>query len=102
MVQRGQHVRFTPEACDSNSVVRHFRREHLDRDLAVQRRVACTVDLAHGSGAERSGDGVVRERLTWEHGFLAAGFGGVEEAIVAAEKRRRRGRPRWSIATNVS
>ncbi len=35
---------------------RELVRQHLDRDVAVQLRVAGAVDLAHAAGAEGGGD----------------------------------------------
>ncbi len=52
MVQRGEHLRFAAEPRQPIGIVGHRRQQHFDGDVAIQLRVARTVDLAHPSGTE--------------------------------------------------
>ena len=61
VVERGEQVRLAPEAAEPLGVVRHLRRQHLDRDVAPERRVGGAVDLAHAAGADGRRDPVVRQ-----------------------------------------
>ena len=46
MIERGEHLRFTTEAREAIGIVGNGRQQDLDRDLAIQLRVAGSVDLA--------------------------------------------------------
>ena len=57
MVQGCERLRLALEAREPVRVVREGVREHLDGDLAPERRVAGAIDLAHAAGAEGGEDG---------------------------------------------
>ena len=56
MVQRREHLRFTAEPSNALGIVRDRGQEDLDRDVAIQLRVARAVDLAHSARANRRKD----------------------------------------------
>ena len=53
MVQRGECLRFAGEASQPLGVRREQFGQDLDRDAAIELRVARAIDLAHPAGAER-------------------------------------------------
>src|SRR5438067_1108364 len=55
MIQRGERLGFPLEACQAVGVVRERFGEHLDRDVAIQLRVAGTIDLSHAAFTDRRG-----------------------------------------------
>ena len=61
VVERGEGARLTLEAGQALGVLRHRRREHLDRDVAPELRVRGAVHLAHPARADGGGDAVVAE-----------------------------------------
>jgi len=69
VIQRGDRLRFALEPVAPLRIVGEMRRQHFDRDRAVQSRVGCFVDLAHAAGAQR-GDELVRSEfgagLEWQ------------------------------------
>ncbi len=56
MVERRQHLRLAAETGETVGIVRDGREQNLDRDLAVQFRIARAIDLAHAAGAQRRDD----------------------------------------------
>jgi len=56
VVQRRKRLRFAREAGETFVVEGEKLRENLDRDVAIQLRVARAIDLAHAAGAERCHD----------------------------------------------
>ena len=54
MVERGENLRFAPEAGHSFGILRNGRRQDLDSGVAVQPRVACAVHLAHSAFTKRA------------------------------------------------
>ncbi len=56
MIQRGDGACFTLEAASALHAACIVFAENLDRDVAVQPRIAGAVHLAHASGAERGPD----------------------------------------------
>ena len=52
MIQRRERLRFARESRQAIGVVREGFGQNLDRDVAVQLRVARTIDLAHPAGAD--------------------------------------------------
>ena len=61
MIQRGQHLGFAVEARKPLRIAGEGLWQNLDRDLALQLRVARAIDLAHATGAERGQDFVRAE-----------------------------------------
>ena len=63
MIERGQHLRFPPEARQPSRRARRTRAarrgEHLERDVASERRVVGPVDLAHAAAADQADDAKV-------------------------------------------
>ena len=59
MVQRGDRPRFTLKPLARDLGAGQLPRQHLDRDLAFESRVARAIDLAHTAGAD-GGDDLVR------------------------------------------
>ena len=71
MVQSGDRARFLFEAAQPIGLRDELRRQNLDRDIATQPAVACTIDLAHTSRADR-GDHFIRTEARAgreRHGF---------------------------------
>ena len=56
VVEHAGGARFGLEALQSLGVRRERGRQHLDRDVAAEARIARAVDLAHGPGTEGAGD----------------------------------------------
>ena len=56
MIQRRQDLRFPSETGQTVGVGRERVRKDLQRDVAIERRVARAVDLAHAAHAEQFGD----------------------------------------------
>ena len=59
MVERGEHLRFAPEAREPLGVEGEVTGENFQCDVALQRAVARTIHLAHAARADRRDD-VVR------------------------------------------
>ena len=56
MVERGEELGLALEPAETIGVAREFAGQHFQRDVALQLRVARTVDLAHAAGAEQLDD----------------------------------------------
>src|SRR5207249_12057943 len=56
MVERGDGARLALEAGAELGALRQVRRQHLDRHVSAQARVAAVVDLTHSPGAEGHDD----------------------------------------------
>ncbi len=56
MVQRREHLRLATESGQTIAIVGDRRQQHLDRDVAIQLRVARAVDLAHAARAKGGED----------------------------------------------
>jgi hypothetical protein len=65
MVQRGEDLRLAAEAREALLIVRERDRQHLDRDVAVESRVARAEHLAHAARADRREDVVWSEPCAW-------------------------------------
>ena len=52
MVHRGQDVSFTLETGEPLAITGHFRRQHLQRDLALEFRISRAIHLTHASRAK--------------------------------------------------
>jgi len=61
MRERGDRARFAFKSHAPVSVFGQFRREHFDRDRAIEARVAGAIDLSHAAGADRRDDFVGTE-----------------------------------------
>jgi hypothetical protein len=51
VVEGGEHLRFPLEAREALGVTRHFGRQHLDRNVAIELGVLRAVHLAHPARA---------------------------------------------------
>ena len=56
MIQRSKHLCFAGESRQAVGVVRERVGEDLDRDVAIQLRIAGSVNLSHPPFADRRGD----------------------------------------------
>ena len=56
MREGGDRLRFALEALEGTRIRGHLFGKDLDRDLAVQLRVAGPIDLSHAAGADRGDD----------------------------------------------
>ena len=56
MVQRGERLRFALEARQPLGIGGEAVRQDLDRDVAIELRVARAIDLAHAAGANDRDD----------------------------------------------
>ncbi len=59
MLQTRQHPSFPLEACGALGIVRHIRRQYLERNVAVELGVMSEIDLTHPAFAEQAGDFVM-------------------------------------------
>ncbi len=64
MGERSDRPRFLLETAQSLGIGREFRRQHLDRDVAIQPCVARPVHVAHPARADRRDDLVRAETGT--------------------------------------
>ncbi len=53
MIERGQDLRFALEAGEPVGIEGEEIGEDLQRNVAIERRVACAIDLAHTARAKR-------------------------------------------------
>ena len=53
MIQRGEHTRFALQAREPVGVARERVRQELDRDIAIELRVARVVHLTHAARTEQ-------------------------------------------------
>ena len=65
MVQRREGLGFTCEPCEPFSVAREELRQDLDRDVAIELRVARPIYLAHAARAE-GGENLVKAEASAE------------------------------------
>ena len=72
MAERGDRLRLALEAEAELRVAGEVRRQHLDRDGAVEARVARAVDLAHAARAERETISYGPRRVPGERGMDGA------------------------------
>jgi hypothetical protein len=56
VIKRRSRSRFTLEPSQSIGIGGKRRRQYLDRDVALQARVARTIHLAHAAGADLTDD----------------------------------------------
>jgi hypothetical protein len=56
MIERRENLRLAPEACEPIRVIRKGRRQHLDRDVAIELGVVRAIHLAHTADAELAVD----------------------------------------------
>jgi hypothetical protein len=56
VIERGQRLRLTRGAGEALRIVRERPGQHLDRNIAVERRIPRAIHLAHPAGAERRDD----------------------------------------------
>src|SRR3954453_9576173 len=68
MVERREHLRFACEACEPIRVARERIRQNLQRNVAMQLRVGCSIDRAHSALAQLRGDPVMRDGGPGDHG----------------------------------
>jgi hypothetical protein len=68
MIERGEDFGLALKAGEPVGISRDRRRQHLDRDLALQIRVGGAIDLAHPACPERVEDFVGSETRAWHHG----------------------------------
>ena len=83
MIQRREDLRFALEAREAIGIVRERVRQDLDRDVAIQLRVARAIDLAHAACADRGDDFVDAEARAGGEGQVAASIraGGPADGI---------------------
>jgi hypothetical protein len=79
LVEGRDRLRLALESLQPLCIRRHLGRQHLDRHLAVERRVGRLPHLAHASFAQLGGDRVVRERSADHEVPVARGRGILEE-----------------------
>jgi hypothetical protein len=66
MIEGGEHLRFTTEACEAIGIVSNGRQQDLDRDRPIQLRVNAFVDLTHPARADPRLDLVGADPLALE------------------------------------
>ena len=67
MIQRRERLRFAREAREPIGIVREQLRQHLDRDVAIESRVAGAEDLAHAADADGAADLVHAQSCAWRN-----------------------------------
>ena len=95
MIERGEHLRFTTEAGEAIGIVGDAWQQNLDRDLAIQLRVAGSVDFAHPARADPRvdlvrADALALETLRGDGVFDLNRSGRLEEALGALVRRQER------------
>ena len=66
MIERREHLRFSPEAGEAVGIAGDGGQQDFDRDLAIERRVAGLVDLAHPARADPRRDLIRADALPLE------------------------------------
>src|SRR5262245_16054275 len=56
MVERGKHLRFPPESRKAIGIRRERVRQDLEGDVAIELRIASSIDLTHAAGADERDD----------------------------------------------
>ena len=56
MIQGGEQLCFALETGQPLRIAGEVLGQHLDRDITIERYIACSVNLAHTAGAEPFGD----------------------------------------------
>ena len=90
MIQRGQRLRFALEAREPLGIGDEQLGQDLDRDVAIELRVARAIHLAHAAGAERGEDLVGAEARAEGKGQPLAGIiraGGSADGITPVQRR---------------
>ena len=72
MIEGRQGLRFAGEPDEPFGVAREEIEQHFDRDIAIERRIARAIDLAHAARPERSQDLVGAESGTGGEGQALA------------------------------
>jgi hypothetical protein len=67
VVERCEHLRFTPKSRQPVRIGHKSRRQNLERDVAVELHVAGAIDLAHATLAQFLEDLVGAEARAWSH-----------------------------------
>ncbi len=86
MIERSQHLRFSLEAREAFGIKREGLRQDLERDIAIELRVARAPDLPHAALANEGGDFVTGQARTGGQGHM------FEVAVIIASLRSRRPR----------
>ena len=73
VIQRREHLRFTPEAREPFGIVRETVGQRFQRDVTTQPRVSGPIDLSHAAGTERRQDFVRTEARARGERHLARG-----------------------------
>ncbi len=73
MIEGRQHFGFALESGQPVAIAGHLRRQHLQRDVALQARVSGSVDLTHTPGAQWSDDFIGANSRAWNQGHLRHG-----------------------------
>ena len=68
MIQRGEDLRFALEAGEAIGIAGEGIRQNLERDVAIQLRIARAIHLAHAAGAKGREDFVRAEAGAWSEG----------------------------------
>jgi hypothetical protein len=66
MIERREQLRFTPEAGEAFGIAGDRRLHNLDRDLAIENRVAGLVDVAHATRPDARADVIRTDATTFE------------------------------------
>src|SRR5262245_27976781 len=92
MIQRREHFRFALESRQPFAIGGNVGGKNLDRDLALQLRVARAIHLAHAAGAKRRDHLVRAETHTREEGH--GGSANYSRAAASASDSLLTSRPR--------
>ncbi len=92
MIQRGEGLRFALEAREPVGVARERLGQDLDRDVAIELRVARPIDLAHAAFADLRGDFVDAETGAGSEGHRErsdyTGRDSKEDGLLLSERER--------------
>ena len=100
VIERGERAGLAFETGQALRVLRHRRREHLDRHVAAELRVGGPVHLAHPARADGGGDPVVTEAASdhlgpprGQQARVSASCGGMAVAILALRRTEQQEKP---------
>ena len=81
VVERREHLRLALEPRETIGVARECLGQHLQRDVAIELRVARTPHLAHAAGTEQCDDFITTKNTTGGYRHTGSGGGLYQRAL---------------------
>ena len=97
MVQRCEHLRFALESRDAIRITDERGGEDLNRDVAIEFRIARAVDLAHAAGADGGDDFISAKARTGTQRHWRALAWAPTRCLASARRLARLGGPQAPI-----